>query len=295
MRVSDPEGAPTLTMREMSARSGLSEGTLRIWETRHGFPVPERLPSGHRRYSEIELKRVLAVVEARDRGLSLASAIEHARHLDDGPRPSVFARLRERFPHLRVERLPKPALLCLSRAVEDESCARGERPLLFGCFQQERFYRASESRWREMARTAERAVVLADFPRERRPRGGPAEIPIGPDDALGREWVLVCEAPTLAACLVGFEPPGSRRGERIFETLWSAEGEVVREAARVCCELIAERAPTLLGELPARLADPRPSPQAELRAITELTTRMVLYAANGLAGAAPQAAARAVP
>jgi DICT domain-containing protein len=234
------------------------------------------------------------VVEARAAGLSLASAIERARQLSAAPRPSVFARLRDRFPHLHPQRLPKRALLCLSHAIEDESCARGERPLIFGCFQHERFYRAAERRWRELARTAERAVVLADFARERRPRGAPAEVPIRGSDPLIREWVLVCEAPGFGACLVGFEPPGGRDAERHFETLWSAEREVVREAARVCCELISDRAPTLIGELRERLEDPLPSPRAELRAVTELTTRMVLYAATGVDGTA-HAAARAVP
>ena len=33
---SPPE--PGLTMREMSARSGINEATLRMWEVRHGFP-----------------------------------------------------------------------------------------------------------------------------------------------------------------------------------------------------------------------------------------------------------------
>src|SRR5947209_8978787 len=188
-------------MREMSARSGVAEGTLRIWEARHHFPIAQRLPSGHRRYSELDLKRVLAVVEARERGLSLARAIEHARHLSDAPRPSVFARLRDRFPHVHVELMPKRALLCISHAIEDECCARGERPLLFACFQQERFYRGAEARWREMSETAERAIVLAGFRRERRPRGGPAEVPIRDSDPLMREWVLVCEAPGFAACL----------------------------------------------------------------------------------------------
>jgi DICT domain-containing protein len=109
-----------------------------------------------------------------------------------------------------------------------------------------------------------------------------------------REWVLVCDGPGFAACLVGFEPPRGGRGERCFETLWSAEREVVREAARVCCELIAARAPALVRDLEERLADPLPATTAELRTVVELTTRMVLYAASDLR-APRQAAARAAP
>ena len=41
-----------LAIRDLVARTGVEQGTLRMWERRHGFPVPERLASGHRRYSE---------------------------------------------------------------------------------------------------------------------------------------------------------------------------------------------------------------------------------------------------
>lgn len=265
----------------MSARSGVAEGTLRIWEARHNFPVPQRLPSGHRRYSELDLKRVLAVVQARERGLSLASAIEYARGLSDAPRPSVFGRLRERFSQLHPELLPKRALVRISHAIEDECCARGERPLLFGCFQRERFYRDAEPRWREMAQTAERAIVLADFPRERRPRGGPAEVPIGAGEPIVREWVLVCEAAGFAACLAGFEPPGTPASQRRFETVWSAERKVVREAALVCSELVAGRSPELVAGVAEQLREPPPPIREELRTVVELTTRIVLYATAG--------------
>src|SRR4029079_6825085 len=142
-------------MREMSLRSGVSEGTLRMWEARHGFPVPQRLPSGHRRYSELDLKRVREIVQDRDQGLSLATAIERARQLSDEPRPSVYSALRDTFPHLHAHLLPKRMLRLLSHAIEDEVCALSERAILFGCFQRERFYRQAEPRWRDLSRTAE--------------------------------------------------------------------------------------------------------------------------------------------
>ena len=43
---------PSLTIGELAERTGLSPTTLRMWEQRHGFPTPVRLPSGHRRYEE---------------------------------------------------------------------------------------------------------------------------------------------------------------------------------------------------------------------------------------------------
>ena len=67
--------ASGLAMGDLVGRTGVPEGTLRMWERRHGFPVPERLPSGHRRYRESDVELVLRVVRERETGLSLAAAI----------------------------------------------------------------------------------------------------------------------------------------------------------------------------------------------------------------------------
>jgi len=265
-------------MREMSARSGVSEATLRMWELRHGFPTPHRRESGHRRYSELDLARVRAVVRARESGLSLQAAIELACSEGDARPPSVYATLRERFPSLEPQLLAKRGLLAMSRAIEDESMARAERPLLFGSFQRERFYRQSEDRWRELARTAERAIVLADFRRVRRPRGAPLEVPIRASEPVAREWVIVCESPGFAACLAGWERPRETGGGRAFESLWTVEAAAVRLAAQVCWRLAAETAPGLLADLRERLYDAPVTREHELRSALQLSTRMVRYA-----------------
>ena len=267
-----------MTMREMSARSGVSEATLRMWELRHGFPSPQRRASGHRRYSELDLARVRAVVRARESGLSLQAAIELASDQADTQPPSVYAALRERFPALEPQLLPKRGLLAMSHAIEDESMARAERPLLFGCFQRERFYRQSEERWRELARTAQRAVVLADFRRVRRPRHAPLEVPIRPSEPVGREWVIVCESPSFAACLAGWERPDEGNGGRAFESLWTVEAPAVRLAAQVCWRLASQAASDGLADLRERLYDAPVTREHELRSAVQLSTRMVRYA-----------------
>jgi DNA-binding transcriptional MerR regulator len=226
-----------MTMREMSARSGVSEATLRMWELRHGFPEPRRRSSGHRRYSELDLARVRAVVRARESGLSLRAAIELASGGDEEQPSSVYAALRARVPGLEPQLVPKPGLLAMSRAIEDESMARAQRPLLFGCFQREQFYRQSQERWRELARTAERAVVLAEFRRVRRPRQAPLEVPIRASEPVAREWVIVCESPGFAACLAGWERPHDSPAQRAFEAIWTVEAPAVRLAAQVCWQL----------------------------------------------------------
>ncbi|MBV9941240.1 MAG: MerR family transcriptional regulator [Solirubrobacterales bacterium] len=270
-----------LGIGEISSRSGVAEGTLRMWEARYGFPEPRRLPSGHRRYSKADLERVRIVVRAREEGLPLPLAIRRAVALGAGPQPSVYAALRHRFPYLHPQAVSKPTLLVISRAIEDECTSRAPHPVLLAGFQRERFYRQVQPRWIELARTARRAIVMADFHRLRRRRGAPAEVPLAPEDPLMREWILVWDAPELAACLVAWERPPQGRAPRRFEFIWTAEPEVVREAARQCCKLVAREAPELVEDLRERLADaPEPAIGAHLRATVELATRIAMYASG---------------
>lgn len=51
-------------MGAVTRRTGIGEHTLRAWERRFGFPVPDRLPSGHRRYSADQVQHLLLIREA---------------------------------------------------------------------------------------------------------------------------------------------------------------------------------------------------------------------------------------
>jgi len=148
-----------LTIREVAARSGVPAGTLRMWEERHGFPVPQRLPSGHRRYSEQDSDRVRGVQAARDSGLSLGAAIARVREAPPERSESLYGLLRLRRPELAPELVPKARMIALSHAIEDECLARAHAPVLIGSFQQERFFRRAEPRWRGLAVTASVAVA----------------------------------------------------------------------------------------------------------------------------------------
>ena len=274
--MSGSDGETWLTIGDLVARTGVSEGTLRMWERRHGFPSPERLPSGHRRYVESDAELVLQVMRERGAGLSLAAAISRARESAADSQPSIFAGLRRRRPELQAMVLRKPLLLALSRAIEDESCARAERALLFGAFQRERFYRQSEHRWRELARTAELAVVFADFARARRPARGPIELPIDSAAPLNREWAIVCEAPGHAVCMAGVELPaaGRRRDQaRQFDVIWSVEPDVVHTASEICLGLARQSDARLVERLGERSAPAAPPPEDQLRLAAAITSR----------------------
>lgn len=226
--------------------TGLTEATLRAWEQRYGFPAPAREASGHRRYSATDVEQIRAVIEQRERGLSLAQAIERVVSARSASGGSFFAALRDGHPDLQPVRASKRQLLALAHAIEEESCARAEPMLLIGGFQRERFFRASERRWRDLARGASQSIVFADFERARAPRGGPTEVPLAERDPALREWVLVCLAPEHGACMVGWEPPGSEAetdAQRRFELLYSVRPAVVRDAARVALSILTRNAP----------------------------------------------------
>ena len=276
-----PDG---LRMRDVVERVGIGEATLRAWESRHGFPEPQRLASGHRRYDERDVEVLRLAVRLREQGLPVQAAIERARRSVDQGASSVYAGLRRLRPELPVNVLPKRSLVAISRAIEDE-CAYGATDLLlFGAFQERRHFQASGSRWRELAGGAAAAFVFADFPEPRRPLGGPVEIPIRPGDPLVREWVVVCDAADRAACLVGWEPPG-QSGERRFETLWTADRETARAAARICVDLALDGARDLLEPIAERLAEPVTSSPDDLRRAEALTSRIVAYLASAQATA----------
>lgn len=53
-----------LSIGDICAETGLSADVVRVWERRYGFPVPVRLPSGHRRYRQEDLHQLRLMAEA---------------------------------------------------------------------------------------------------------------------------------------------------------------------------------------------------------------------------------------
>jgi DICT domain-containing protein len=271
---------PDLTTAQLSERTGLSAGTLRMWESRHGFPTPTRLPGGHRRYSPGDIDQVREVLRLREHGLSLSAAIERARRPHQAPATSVFAGLRRRRPGLTPTILVKPAVLALTRAIEDEYCARAAGGVLIGSFQQERFYRGAQRRWQELARTAGTAVALANFAARSAPPGEPVEVPVDRRHPLAREWAVVISSDETQACLAAWERPSQSElsdARRRFEVLWSFDPAVVGDAVQVSAEILAALDPEIAGRV-ASAPDPSTfDPGPALRCGGALAQRMISY------------------
>ena len=56
--------SPRLSIGALARATGIPVETLRTWESRYGFPVPERKPSGHRVYPLDAVPRLRRVAEA---------------------------------------------------------------------------------------------------------------------------------------------------------------------------------------------------------------------------------------
>ena len=183
--------------------------------------------------------------------------------------------------------------------MEDEYCARAQQPTLFAAFQEARFFRQAEPRWRELARTARSAVVFADFSSVDFSSAdlaseGPALVTPGveavhlPEEApMRREWSLVCDAPDYVAALAAWELPGQDDvpdRDRLFESVWTLEPRAVRDAARVCARLADVLAPAADHDW-HDLDAPAPEPSDDLRAATSLFHRLVAYVDGGRSAA----------
>ena len=71
-----PPGA-RLSIGALSRATGIPVETLRTWESRYGFPVPERKPSGHRVYpisSVPRLRRIAAALSSGHRAGQVVAA-----------------------------------------------------------------------------------------------------------------------------------------------------------------------------------------------------------------------------
>jgi DICT domain-containing protein len=270
-----------LAIKDVAERTGIAAGTIRMWEQRYGFPEPERTSAGYRLYGEADVEALRRVLAFRERGLSVPAAVDRVRGSGlSTDRPSLFGALAGDDLPLGSQLLAKRTLLAMSRAIEDEAMSRASAPVVIGCFQREGNYRAVEHRYRAMARTADAVIVFADFDRLQTDAGAPAEIPLGPGDALGNEWAVVVDAPGYSACLLAWEQarpaPGPDR-ERTFETMWTLDPRVVRRAAQVGASLarraddaLGDRVEGLLAARPLAMEHPAPS-------LTSVTNRIVGY------------------
>lgn len=69
-----------LSIGALSRATGIPVETLRTWENRYGYPVPERKPSGHRVYALASVPRLRRIAEALARGHRAGEVVTASDH-----------------------------------------------------------------------------------------------------------------------------------------------------------------------------------------------------------------------
>jgi MerR family transcriptional regulator, light-induced transcriptional regulator len=274
-----------LTIGELAAATGVSAPTLRMWESRHGFPTAQRLPSGHRRYAAEQVALVLDVVRRRDAGVRLDAAIAQATREGAAATPqSVYAEIARRHPEQPRQRLSKHTLIALSWAIEDEVGASAARGRLYGAFQTGRTWAPARARWSELARTASATYVFADFTDGPAARGEDDRVglvDLAADAPMRREWSVVHDSPELSVALTAWELPGQQGTpdrHRVFESVWTLDPAAVRTAADCCARIAADAGhPEATSGVTAPVA-----PGADPAAVSRVAHRALAYADGSL-------------
>jgi DNA-binding transcriptional MerR regulator len=104
----------TVSATTFAQLTGVSRERLRTWERRHGFPHPQRVGTGPRRYRLRDVPRVVAVRRASEDGVPIAEAVAQAAFDEPGGEisPLAFAAMVEHAP-LPVAALSGPEPLAV--------------------------------------------------------------------------------------------------------------------------------------------------------------------------------------
>jgi DICT domain-containing protein len=273
-----------LSIGELADHTGLSPATLRMWESRHGFPEAHRLESGHRRYDEQTVERVRAVLARQAAGVRLDVAIAESGTSPSPSAPSVYAELRRAQPELVPLVLRKSSLVAISHAIEDECASQARRAVLFGAFQHERHLRGSRARWEDIAATARAAFVFTRGQHAHLAGSALVHVPLAESDPMRREWSLVCDGTDQPAALSAWELPGQTNTpdrDRLFEAIWTLDPAAVRSASLTCAALAADAGVEEAVEIVDSLSPPSMSQAGTAASANRLFLRVVSYMEQG--------------
>lgn len=134
-----PEHADLMSIGDLADLTGIRPDTIRVWERRYGRPVPIRLPSGHRRYSQRDARWLRRIAEALAMGYRPSRVVRMgeadldallfpaAQKHDD---PKQLTRYLDLARNLRDQRLATEMRRALKRLGQKEFLVKVISPLL---------------------------------------------------------------------------------------------------------------------------------------------------------------------
>lgn len=84
---------PKYSIKTVATLTGVNPTTIRAWERRYQFIVPNRTDSGHRLYSDQDVEKIKWIVERQKEGISVSQAIQQLNKAPDIELPKPKERL----------------------------------------------------------------------------------------------------------------------------------------------------------------------------------------------------------
>lgn len=118
---------PIHNIKSVSEKTGIAPVTLRAWERRYNFPVPQRTDTGYRLYSEHDIASLNWLKLQTESGLSIGQAIKLLNGLLDTGENPLLHQITEHTiletPHQSIEQV-QPALVKALIELDEEKANR---------------------------------------------------------------------------------------------------------------------------------------------------------------------------
>jgi len=117
----------TWSIAAAARATGLTQHTLRAWERRFGFPMPARLPSGHRRFTTEQVERLKLITRALAQGhrASAVVPLPLERLLTLLPRGVSDGRTPQHWSARVIQHLEAFDLVAVARALHHAAATHG--------------------------------------------------------------------------------------------------------------------------------------------------------------------------
>lgn len=198
---------------------------------------------------------------------------------------SLFDRLRDVQPDLRVLSVAKSTLIATSHLIETLVHDHQERCVLVSGFQHGRYWACERDRYLAMSDANDIIAVFAGHEPVAELGADHVALRLRTDDPLAQEWFVLALGPGLAVTLCGLDgdahvpqPQPVREPDRLFDVVWSVNPAVAEVAGKVVVEALRRSAPDRADAVAAQLAlaASRPPTTAEAaRATDALLSGMV--------------------